>query len=69
MKPEELSAEQETKLNSDELEAASGGTDKTNLKSIDWSCPRCGSKHISCHSFPEYTVCSCNDCGCEWTVY
>ena len=69
MKPEELSAEQETKLNNNELESASGGTGKPLAENPTFTCPQCGSDNITSYSFPEFTECICNFCGYQWIVY
>ena len=68
MKPEELSAEQETKLNNNELESASGGTGKPLADNPTFTCPKCGSTDVYYHDFGGYIFCHCNNCGFEGII-
>lgn len=67
MKPEELTSEQETKLNNNELESASGGTDKADPEN-KVACPRCGSKNVKIYDEALYYLFICQDCGYKWKM-
>ena len=67
MKPEELTTEQETKLNTDELEAASGGTGKPSPENTI-VCPNCGSTNCRSIQMKFCYLCTCRDCTYQWTI-
>ena len=68
MKLEEVSAEQETKLNNNELEAASGGEGENALETPSFICPKCGSTNVKHYNHDLVYFCICKDCGHEWYV-